>query len=95
MVGFAMLGGDPALVAVGITEELLVAEIAAEKAELPEVVGDVLADVADGAVRADDDLGVFVGARFLFRRVLRALALVGCTGRVITQQPLFLPSVSK
>src|SRR6516164_6600013 len=37
MVGFASLGGDPALVMVRIAEELLVAEVAAQEAELPEV----------------------------------------------------------
>ncbi len=43
-----------------IGEEGLVAEVVAEQAELPEVIGDVFADVGDGAVGADDDLGVFV-----------------------------------
>ncbi len=42
-------------------EETAVAEVATELAELPEMIGDVLADVADGAVRAHDDLLVFVG----------------------------------
>ncbi len=42
--------------------KVLVAEVfAGEEAELPEVVGDVFADVGDGAVGADDDLGIFVG----------------------------------
>ena len=43
-------------------ELLVVKVLAGEEAELPEVVGDVLADVGDGAVRADDDLGFLVGA---------------------------------
>ena len=37
-----------------------VVEILPQQAELPELVGDVLADVGDGAVRAHDDLVVFV-----------------------------------
>jgi hypothetical protein len=51
----AVFGRDPALV-IGVREERLVAEVATEQAELPEVVGDVFADVGDGAVGADDDL---------------------------------------
>src|SRR5216683_2778417 len=54
-------GGDPAGVG-GVLVEFFVAEVLArEEAELPEVVGDVLADIGDGAVGADDHLGVFVG----------------------------------
>ena len=45
---------------VGLPDPLLlpeaVAEVAAEQAELPELVGDVLADVGDGAVGAHDHL---------------------------------------
>ena len=54
-------GGDPAL-AVGIAEERTVGEVASEETEFLEVVGDVLANVGDGAVGADDDLGIFVRA---------------------------------
>ncbi len=58
----AVAGGGPAG-AVGILVEFLVEEVLlGQEAELPEVVGDVLADVGDGAVRADDDLGFFIGA---------------------------------
>ena len=57
----AVLGGDPALVPVGIVKELLVAEVAAQQAELPQVVGNVLANVAHGAIRPHNDFGVFVG----------------------------------
>ncbi|XWK71073.1 hypothetical protein RBB80_18810 [Tunturiibacter gelidiferens] len=57
----AVGGGDPATT-IGIFAKFCVAEVlAGEEAELPEVIGDVLADVGDGAVGADDDLGVFVG----------------------------------
>ena len=41
--------------------KLFVAEVlAGEEAKLPQVVGDVLADVGDGAVGSDDDLSVFI-----------------------------------
>ena len=100
--GLALFGRNPALVAVGIAKEFLISEVAAQQAKLPQVIGDVFADVADGAVGADDDFGVFVGAGLLFgcssvwsAVVAAALALVEPVGRVMTQQPLFLPSVSK
>src|SRR5258708_18854971 len=57
----ALHGGDPAVLLIWISEEFAVFEIAAEQAELPHVVGDVFADVADGAVGADDDFLVFLG----------------------------------
>src|SRR5579864_9849768 len=46
-------GRDPALVTVGVVVELAITEVAAKQAELPHVIGDVFADVADGAVGAD------------------------------------------
>ena len=77
--GIAGAGGrDPAGVR-RIVVELFVAEVlAGQQAELPEVVGDVLADIGDGAVGADDDLGVFVGAlRVTYpRRAARCLRLL-------------------
>ena len=45
---------EPVPVVVGPVQA--VAEVAVELPELPELVGDVLAGVGDGAVRADDDL---------------------------------------
>ena len=45
---------------IGVSEEGLVAEVLAQQTELPQVIGDVFADVSDGAVGADDDLGIFV-----------------------------------
>ena len=47
---------------IGISEERLVAEVLAQQTKLPQVIGNVFADVGDGAVGADDDLGIFVGA---------------------------------
>ena len=41
--------------------KLAVFEVASEQAELPHVVGDVFANVADGAVGADDYFLVFLG----------------------------------
>ena len=46
---------------VGITIKLAIAEVASQQAELPHVVGDVFANVADGAVGADDYFLVFLG----------------------------------
>ena len=57
----AVHGRDPALV-IRIGEEWLVAEVAAEQAKLPEVIGDVFADIRHGAVGTHDDFGIFIGA---------------------------------
>ena len=98
--GFAVLSRDPDLMAVGIAIELAIAEVASQQAELPQVIGDVLADVADRAVGAHDDLRVLVGTGLFLFRIAGAPPLspsgdrVGL-GRFITQQPLFFPSVSK
>ena len=46
---------------VRIPVELAVAEIATQQSELPHVVGNVFADVADGAVGAHDYFLVFFG----------------------------------
>ena len=46
---------------VGIAIELAITEVAAQHAKLPHVVGDVLADVADGSIRTDDDFLIFLG----------------------------------
>ena len=62
--------------------EMAVAEVPVEQAELPELVGDVLAGVGHRAVRADDDLVLVIP---------RSASSSSC----ITQQPLFLPSVSR
>src|SRR5579862_2595229 len=51
----------PAIVLIGIAEKLAVSEVSPEQPELPHVVGDVFAHIADGAVGADDDLLVFLG----------------------------------
>ena len=59
---------------IGISEEAVVAKVAAEQAELPEVIGDIFADVGDGAVGADDDFGVFV------KSVLRTVLVLGFCG---------------
>ena len=45
--------------------EFFVIKIFFEQAELPQVIGDVFADVSHGPVRAHDDLGFFVGNRRL------------------------------
>ena len=101
MVGLALFGRNPALMPIRIAKELLVSEVAAQQAEFPQVVRDVFADVADGAIRAHDDFRVFVRAGLVFSSPALPrcrgveLALLDDGGRVMTQQPLFLPSVSK
>src|SRR5262249_14045144 len=61
MIFFPVGGGDPAVVLVRVAVELAVSEIAAEQTELPHVIRDVFADVADSSIRADDYLLVFLG----------------------------------
>ena len=54
--GLAILGrGRPEDAAIGLRGEAAIEKVAAKKAELPELVGDVFADVGDDAVRSDDD----------------------------------------
>ena len=90
-VGVAVAGRRrPERPAVGLRREAAIAEIAAEQAELPELVGDVLADVGDDAVRADDD---FL-ARFVVVWLARRPVGVAFFDR-ITQQPASLPSVCR
>src|SRR5579884_621617 len=69
VIRLTRLSRNPAGV-VRIFEEFAVSEIPSQQAKLPEMVGDVLADVGYCSVRADDDLGVFIGAlaAILFRR---------------------------
>ena len=62
MVRLAVLGRNPDLMLVGILVEAPIAEVAAQQAELPEVISDVLADIADRAIGAHDDLRILVGA---------------------------------
>ena len=50
-----MIGGDPDLVAVRIFGPWLVIEVFAEKAELPQLICDVFADIGNCTVGADDD----------------------------------------
>ena len=56
-----VLGGDPAAIAVGIDMEQVIAEVEAKLVELPQVIRDVFADVADGAIGAHNHLGFFIG----------------------------------
>ena len=67
---------------VGVCEERLVAEVLAEQAEFPEVIGDVFANVSDRAVGANDDLRVFV-------RALRAVLVLDwlCCGSGARHHP--------
>src|SRR4051794_10843080 len=51
---------DPAIVTIRIAKELAIAEILPQQAELPQVIGDVLAGISDRSIRPHDDLVVFV-----------------------------------
>src|SRR3972149_4297578 len=53
-------GAGPQDVSAGVGVKAAIGEVAAEQSELPHLVGDVLADVGNGAVRAHDDLGIVV-----------------------------------
>ncbi len=57
--GGLLAGGDPQDASVRIAHQWTVVEILAEQAELPELVGDVLADVGHRAVGTHDDLAFF------------------------------------
>ena len=97
MIFLALHGGYPALVLVGIAVELAIAEIATQQAKLPHVVGDVLADIADSTVGADDHFLIFFGnlAGFPLRpRYPLCPEIDAVPARRITQQPLFFPSLS-
>ncbi len=72
MVSFALLGRDPDLMLIGIAIEPAIAKVAPQQPKLPQVIGDVLADIAHGAIRPYDDFRVFVGPGLLLRLSSRA-----------------------
>src|SRR5580765_7871652 len=59
--------GRPERATIGLLGKAAIVEVLAEESELPELVGDVLADVGDDAVGTDDDL---LARRFIGRRVV-------------------------
>ena len=66
----------PNLVTARIGVEGVVKEVLPQQPELPKLVGHILADISDGAVRADDHLGVFgpgIACGLSFRRGIRRL----------------------
>ena len=78
----------PSFMAVGMTVKLVVVKIAAEQTEFPKVVGDVLADVGDGAARSYDDLGVGELGRFFLLGGRR----IGARGRFLVGRKLHHPA---
>ena len=86
MLRLTMFGRDPAHVIV-VSEEWSVAEITAQQAKLPKVIRDVLPDIGNGTVGTHNHLGVFVNGVFV--------PAIAVEARRITQQPWFLPSVSR
>src|ERR1035438_2551925 len=61
MVLLSVRRRNPALVSIRIPEKLSVTEIAPEQPELPHVIRNVFADVADRAIRAHNYLLIFLG----------------------------------
>src|SRR5689334_9106525 len=53
-------GGDPHLTAVRVAVKTLIAEVAPQQAKLPQMVGNVLADIGNSIVGTDNHLGVFI-----------------------------------
>src|ERR1700690_3504663 len=60
MIGLAIRRRDPAVMPVGIAGEPAISEIAPQQPKLPQVVGDVFADIAHGSVRSYNDFLVFL-----------------------------------
>src|SRR5579862_278921 len=54
--------------AVRICVPLVVVKIFSEQSELPELIGDVLADIGDSSVRPDNDLAVVLASRLVSKR---------------------------
>ena len=71
MIILAVVRRNPAVMAVPIAKEFSIAKVATQQPELPHVIGDVFADVSNGAVRTNDDFLVFLGD--LLPCVLRVL----------------------
>src|SRR6188474_2822216 len=71
MVRFARLGRRrPQHASIWTVAEWLVMKVSAEQAKLPELIGDVFADVGHRSVGTDDDLFPL----FVFRVLIRLLA---------------------
>ncbi len=60
MVGLALLGRNPDFMMIGIAIEAAIAEVAPQQTKLPQVIRDVLANIADRPIGAHDDLGILV-----------------------------------
>ena len=59
MIAFSALCRNPAVVTIGIAIEASITKISAEQSEFPKMVGDVFADVSNGAIGAHNDLVIF------------------------------------
>src|ERR1019366_1984030 len=101
MIALAVLGRNPHLPPLGIAVEFAITEVQAQQAELPKMIGNVLANVADFAVGTHDDLRVFVGAGLFLRTesflrwVPHPLALLWRKGGIATLRrggPLHYPA---
>jgi hypothetical protein len=83
LIGFFGRRRYPNFFAVVVCVKKLVIKIQTEQAEFPHLISDVFARISDGSVRADEN---FIGVVFV---------VPVCDSNGITQQPAFLPSVSK
>ena len=61
MVLLPVRSGNPTVVLIGIAIKLAIAEVTAEQAKFPHVIGDVFADIANRAVGTDDYFLIFFG----------------------------------
>ena len=60
--------GDPIHASAGVSVKVLVIKITRQQSELPQVIGDILADVGDCAVGADNNFGVRLAGIFRSRK---------------------------
>ena len=73
---------------------MLVAEVAPEQTELPQMVGDIFADVSHRAIRAHNHFGVFVRTFFVLASMASGASCLssGCFFLVPPSSPLHYPA---
>src|SRR5579859_2076206 len=73
--GITTLGGNPDLVSIGIAIKPAIAKIPPQPPKFPEVIRNVLTNIGDRAVRADNHLGIFIRSAIFTLGRLRARTL--------------------
>ena len=71
MIFFAMSGRNPAIMRIRIAKEFPIAKIAPQQPELPHVISDIFPNVANRAIRANNNFLVFLFYRGFYLGVLR------------------------